>query len=165
MCCREGEGKGDPEFSAIENGVTGFVKRRPIRHFSSEDEFIAVGIYRGEGSTYCLLGRRKTQYGRHPELVAGVTMCDRDSVGIVARVFGTSVYKANTGTCSGGQDAWQTRIYGVSRVREMMVGWIARGLLRGEKADQYFEAEAKCRRATRVFMKEPAKTGRPREIF
>lgn len=138
--------------------------RRPVRRFTEQDEFIAAGIYRGEGSTYCVLGRRRTQYGRHPELVAGV-MCDRDSVNVVARAFGTGVYRANRGTCSGGQDAWQTRIYGVSRVKEFMVGRIARGLIKGEKADQYFEAAAKCRRATEVFMKEAAKTGRPREIF
>lgn len=140
-------------------------KRRPLPQYSQEDELIAAGIYRGEGSTYCILGRRKTESGRHPELVAGVTMCDRDSVSIVARVFGTGVYRANRGTCSGGQDAWQTRMYGVSRVKEFMVGWIARGLIRGEKADQYFDAVAKCRRATEVFMKEAARTGRPREIF
>ncbi len=130
-----------------------------------KDEFIAAGIYRGEGSTCCILGRRRTKYGRHPELVAGVTMCDRDSVGNVARVFGTRVYGANSGTCSGGRDAWHTRTHGVSRVREFVTGWIARGLLSGEEAGQYFEAVAKCRRAAGVLMEEATGTGRPREIF
>jgi len=92
-------------------------------------------------------------------------MCDRDSVEIVARVFGSKIYKANVGTCSGGQDAWQTRILGVSRVKAIIGAWVARGLLRGEKADQYFEALAKCRRAREIFLKDEARTGRPREVF
>jgi len=94
MCCGEhGEGGLHP------SGKAG------LSPFTAQDEFIAAGIYRGEGSTYCTFGRRKTKYGRHPELVAVVTMCDRDSVNIVARVFGTGVYRANRGTCFGGQDA------------------------------------------------------------
>ena len=48
---------------------------------------------------------------------------------------------------------------------EFMLGWIARGLIRGNEADQYFEPVAKCWRATNVFMKEAARTGRRREIF
>ena len=92
-------------------------------------------------------------------------MCDRDSVEVVARVFGSKIYKANVGTCRGGQDAWQTRILGVSRVKVIIGGWVARGLLRGEKADQYFEALAKCRRAREIFLKNEAIIGRPREVF
>ncbi len=92
-------------------------------------------------------------------------MRDRDSIEIVARVFGSRVYRNGGGKCSGGTDAWQTRIFGVARVKEKIGGWVARGLLRGEKADQYFEALAKCRRAREIFLKEETKTGRPRQVF
>jgi hypothetical protein len=129
------------------------------------EEALAAGIFRGEGYVGCHLGRRETKYGRHPELVASVAMCDRDSVELVAKAFGSRIYHNGGGKCLGGQDAWQTRIFGVSRVKDKIGGRVASGLLKGEKADQYFEALAKCRRARVVFLKEEARTGRPREVF
>jgi hypothetical protein len=133
--------------------------------YSEQEESIAVGIFRGEGHVGCHLNRRETRFGRHPELLAGVNMCDRNSVEIVAKVWGSKVYRNGGGKCLGGDFAWQTRIFGVSRVKKEIGGWVAKGLLRGEKADQYFEALAKCRRARVVFLEEPGNFGRPREIF
>ena len=92
-------------------------------------------------------------------------MCDRDSVESVARVFGSKLYRNGGGKCLGGTDAWQTRIFGVGRVKEVIGGWVARGLLRGDKMDQYLEALAKCRRAREVFLKVEGNVGRRRELF
>ena len=140
-------------------------KRRPIRIFTEQEEYMAAGIFRGEGHIGCHLNRRVTRFGRHPELVAGLAMCDRDSMDIVARVFGSKVYRNSGGKCLGGNCAWQTRIFGVSRVKEIIGNWVARGLLRGEKADQYFDALAKCRRAREIFLKEESERGRKRQVF
>ena len=104
-------------------------------------------------------------FGRHPELIAGLAMCDRDSIEIVARVFGSKVYHNSGGKCLGGNSAWQTRIFGVSRVTEIVGNWVARGLLKGEKADQYFDALAKCRRAREIFLKDELDVGRKRQVF
>lgn len=132
---------------------------------SERDDFMAAGIFRGEGHVGCHLNRRETRFGRHPELLAAVAMCDRDSIEIVARVFRSRVYHNRGGKCAGGTDAWQTRIFGVDRVKEVIGGWVARGLLRGEKMEQYFDALAKCRRARRIFLKEESRYGRPRQVF
>jgi hypothetical protein len=119
LCCGD-DANGDEKLTTYASS-----KRRPAQEFSEEDEFIAAGIYRGEGSTYCLLGRRKTEYGRHPELVAAIAMCDRDSIQIVARVFGSKVYHNRGGKRAGGTDAWQTRIFGVNRVKGGIGEWVA----------------------------------------
>lgn len=162
MCCgkeredavkRMGEGLDE---NREKSGQTGF---------SEQDDLIAIGLLRGEGWIGCHLNRRLTRYGRHPELVASVTMCDRNSVEIVARAFGSKVYHNGGGKCRGGTDAWQTRIFCVNRVKEKIGGWIGSGLLRGEKMDQYFDALAKCRRAREVFLKEETYHGRPRQVF
>jgi len=163
MCCGE---TGKQTIAEIWNEATSKTSgiaqiERPIE----QDVFIAAGIFRGEGYVGCHLNRRETSYGRHPELLAGVTMCDRDSVEIVARVFGSKVYRNGGGKCAGGDYAWQTRIFGVNRVKDKIWGWVAKELLRGEKADQYFEALAKCGRARLIFLKEGLGMGRPRQIF
>ena len=42
--------------------------------------------------------------------------------------------------------------------------WLARGWLRGEKADEYFDSVAKCRRAREVFLK-PARANGKRQLL
>jgi hypothetical protein len=92
-------------------------------------------------------------------------MCDRDSAEIVAREWGTRLSKGEEGTCSVGGNSWRATIGGNRRVRAALLPWIAKGWLRGEKLDQYFEAEAKCRRAKRVFQKPPEnKQGRTAKL-
>lgn len=129
------------------------------------DDVMAVGIFRGEGHVGCHLNRRETEFGRHPELVAAVVMCDRNSIEIVAKAFGSKIYHNRGGKCLGGTDAWQTRTFGVNRVKEVIGGWVAKGLLRGEKMEQYFEALTKCRRAREIFLKDESNMGRPRQFF
>jgi len=158
MCCSDKSG------NILSEGARAN-SRRPIRNFTELDEYMAAGIFRGEGHIGCHLNRRETRFGRHPELVAGLAMCDRDSIDIVARVFGSKIYRNSGGKCLDGTFAWQTRIFGVSRVKEIIGSWVARGLLRGEKADQYFDALAKCRRAREVLLKEESGVGLRRQVF
>lgn len=129
------------------------------------EEALAAGIFRGEGYVGCHLRSILYPSGRYPELSAEVKMCDRDSVETVARVWHSKVYRYWPGRCLGGRDEYHTQIKDLSRVRDKIGGWIALGLLRGEKAEQYFDAIAKCRRARRVFLKEEGRRGRPRESF
>jgi len=162
MCCGD---KTDLTSSGRNRLAEGIHIDDKTRSFTEQDEFMAAGIFRGEGHIGCHLNRRETQFGRHTELVAAVAMCDRDSIEIVARVFGSKVYHNGGGKCLGGTDAWQTRIFGVDRVKAVIGGWVSRGLLRGEKADQYFDALAKCRRAREIFLRDGVGTGRPRQVF
>ncbi len=117
---------------------------------------IAAGIFRGEGFVACRL-RRTSNGGFTPFLYAGVEMCDRNSVEIVAKQWGTNVHPV-AGDCDlGSRVGWRTIIGGNVKVREKLLDWISKGWLTGEKADNYFEAVAKCRRGRRVFVR--------REIF
>jgi hypothetical protein len=110
---------------------------------------IAAGIFRGEGNVRCdLLGKRPRI---NPQLYAAVEMCDKESVEKVANVWKSRVLRGS-GKCSTGEGTWRTCIGGVTRVREALGEWIANGWIRGEKADQYFAAVAKCRRARFVFL-------------
>jgi hypothetical protein len=84
-----------------------------------------------------------------PQLYARLVMCDRDSANIAAEVWATRTYRGPKRTCKDGSDALQVAIGGNWRVRNALLPWIARGWLRGEKLEQYFEAEARCRRARR----------------
>jgi hypothetical protein len=120
---------------------------------------IAAGIFRGEGTVSCSIINR----GRWliPALRAAVKMCDKDSVEIVAGEWRSSVKRSVRRECSTELGAWQTEIDGVNRVRDAILPWIAKGLLKGEKAEQFFEAEAACRRARRVFL--PSKAGNSRQ--
>ncbi len=127
---------------------------------SNQEEALASGIFRGEGSVGCTL-HRETKYGRLPRLFASVTMCDRDSAHVVGIAFHIWPTHAG-GNCAAGDKAWQVKILGRA-VIEKVGGWVASGLLRGEKADQYFEALAKFRRARRVFtVEKQTPVGRPR---
>jgi len=63
-----------------------------------------------------------------------------------------------------GEETWRTSIGRISRVRNALGKWLANGWLTGEKADEYFAALAKCRRAREVFLK-PASGKRRREIL
>jgi hypothetical protein len=57
-------------------------------------------------------------------------------------------------------------VSGVNRVRNAILPWIAKGYLRGEKTDQYFDAVAKFRRAREVFQpEEPRHRGRTRQAL
>ncbi len=130
---------------------------------------LAAGIFRGEGTTVCtVIGwRRKTPT---PRLTSSVRMCDRTSVEAVAKSPGWNSkvrLEARTrGHCSTGGFEWGTSVSGVNRVRNAILPWIAKGYLSGEKADQYFEAVAKFRRAREVFQPErPGHRGRERQIL
>lgn len=130
---------------------------------NEDDDRIAAGIFRGEGTVYCTLVREKHQL--FPVLKAGVDMCDLDSVELVARAWGSRVYPIRgRGRCQEDRQAWITSIGGI-KVVEKVGGWIARGWVRGEKADEYFGARAKFRRARRVFLTKGWKRGRPRILF
>jgi len=51
-------------------------------------------------------------------------------------------------------------------VRNAILPWIAKGYLRGEKADQYLDAVAKFRRARTVFQSEvPGHHGKERQAL
>ena len=130
---------------------------------------LAAGIFRGEGTMVCtIIGwRRKTPT---PRLMASVKMCDRDSVEVVAKSPGWNskvrLDARRRGHCSTGGFGWGTSVSGVYRVRNAILPWIAKGYLRGEKADQYFDALAKFRRAREVFQpEEPRHPGRERQAL
>jgi hypothetical protein len=122
---------------------------------------LAAGIFRGEGNVRCVLAGKRPRI--NPQLNAAVEMCDKESVERVAREWQSRVLKSS-GRCSSGEKAWRTSIGGISRVRNALGDWLARGWLTGEKADEYFAAVAKCRRAREVFLK-PASGKRRREVF
>ncbi len=106
---------------------------------------IAAGIFRGEGTIFCFLHNYGA--GRHrPTIRAAVSMCDRDSVEIVAREWDVNVLR-DYGSCPMAIHRWRALIEENQKVREVMLRWIALGWLRGEKADQYFDAIARYRRA------------------
>lgn len=127
---------------------------------------MAAGIFRGEGTTVCtVIGwRRMTPT---PRLMSSVRMCDRNSIEVVAKSPGwNSQVRLDTrkrGHCSTGGIGWGTSVSGVHRVSDAIMPWIAKGYLRGEKADQYSDAVAKFRRAREVFQpEEPGHKGRER---
>ncbi|HVC26771.1 MAG TPA: hypothetical protein VND40_01280 [Nitrososphaerales archaeon] len=132
--------------------------QRPEREI---DSALAAGIFRGEGTVRCALVGRRPRI--NPQLNASVEMCDRFSIERVAHEWGSTVSRSS-GRCSGGDRAWRTSIGGISRVRNAMGKWLAKGWLTGEKADQYFAALAKCRRARNVFLSS-AKGKRQRQII
>lgn len=122
---------------------------------------LAAGIFRGEGNVRCVLVGKRPRI--NPQLNAAVEMCDKESVERIAREWRSRVSKAS-GRCSSGETTWRTTIGGISRVRDALGKWLARGWLKGEKADQYFAALAKCRRAREVFLK-PTRGKRRREVL
>jgi hypothetical protein len=151
--------------------ISEFLARKGLEQTRKEtDELLdalAAGIFRGEGTTVCtVIGwRRRTPT---PRLMSSVRMCDRNSVEAVAKSPGWNsqvVLEARRrGHCSTGGFEWGTSISGVYRVRNAILPWIAKGYLRGEKADQYFEAVAKFRRAKEIFQpEEPGHRGRERQ--
>jgi hypothetical protein len=78
--------------------------------------------------------------------------------------FGSQVGFTKTRALFHGRIRMGSSISGVHRVRNAILPWIAKGYLMGEKADQYFEAVAKFRRARRVFQPvEPRHHGRERQ--
>lgn len=111
---------------------------------------LAAGIFRGEGNARCVLAGKRPRF--NPQLNAGVEMCDENSVEIVAQEWGSRVTRGS-GRCACGERTWKTSMGGISRVKNAFGAWLARGRLTGEKADQYFAAIAKCRRAREVFLK------------
>jgi len=111
---------------------------------------LAAGIFRGEGNVRCVLVGKRPRI--NPQLSAAVEMCDKESVEGVAREWGSSGSRSS-GKCLVGRRAWRTSIGGISRVRNALGMWLAKGWLNDEKADQYFAAVAKCRRAREVFLK------------
>jgi len=122
---------------------------------------LAAGIFRGEGNIRCVLTGKRPRI--NPQLNAAIEMCDKESVQKVAFEWGSTVTKSG-GRCLSGEGTWRTSIGGVSRVRNVLGKWLANGWLTGEKADEYFAALAKCRRAREVFLKPPSGKRR-REIF
>ncbi len=110
---------------------------------------MAAGIFRGEGNVRCVLVGKRPRI--NPQLGAAVEMCDKESVEIVAKGWGSNV-SSGSSRCSCGGRTWRTSIGGIDRVRDALGRWLARGWLTGEKADQYFAAVAKCRRAREVFL-------------
>ena len=110
---------------------------------------MAAGIFRGEGTVRCVLAGKRPRI--NPQLGASVEMCDRESVEIVGREWGSNVTKGS-GKCSCAAGTWRTGIGGINRVRDTLGTWLANGWLTGEKADQYFAAVAACRRAREVFL-------------
>jgi hypothetical protein len=131
------------------------------KHEGDIESALAAGIFRGEGTIRCVLAGRRPRI--NPQLNASVEMCDRPSVERVAHEWGSKVSRSS-GRCSCGDRAWRTGIGGTSRVRNAFGKWLARGWLTGEKADQYFAAIAKCRRAKEVFLKPP-RGKRRRDVF
>ena len=125
------------------------------------DSALAAGIFRGEGTVRCVLVGKRPRI--NPQLGASVEMCDRASVERVANEWGSRVSRSS-GRCYGGDKAWRTGIGGVNRVRNALGKWLARGWLTGEKADQYFAAVAKCRRARTVFL-GPHRGGPQRDLL
>ena len=130
---------------------------------------LAAGVFRGEGTTACTMfgWRRKTPT---PRLISSVRMCDRNSVEVVAKSPGWNskvwLDVRKRGHCSTGGFGWGTSVSGVHRVRNSILPWIAKGYLKGEKADQYFDAVAKFRRAREVFQPEnPTHRGRERQAL
>jgi hypothetical protein len=102
--------------------------------------------------------------------MSSVRMCDRNSVEVVAQSPGWNskvrLEARKRGHCSTGGYEWRTSVSGVHRVRNAILPWIAKGYLRGEKADQYFDALAKFRRAREVFQpEEPGHRGRERQVL
>jgi hypothetical protein len=129
-------------------------------HDRDIDSALAAGIFRGEGTVRCFLAGRRPRI--NPQLGASVEVCDRLSVERVAHEWGSNVSRSSgRGSC--GNRAWRTDIAGISRVRNAFGEWLARGWLTGDKADQYFDSVAKCRRARDVFLR-PSK-GRRREVI
>lgn len=122
---------------------------------------LAAGIFRGEGNVRCVLTGKRPRI--NPQLNAAVEMCDRESVERVAREWRSRVLRSS-GKCPSGEKTWRTSIGGISRVRNALGYWLARGWLTGEEADEYFASLAKCRRARVVFLK-PAAGKRRREAF
>lgn len=122
---------------------------------------LAAGIFRGEGNVRCVLTGKRSRI--NPQLNAAVEMCDKESVEKVAREWRSRMSKSS-GRCSCGERTWRTSVGGISRVRDALGNWLARGWLTGEKADEYFAAIAKCRRAREVFLR-PARGKRRREVF
>ena len=147
-------------------------RKEPQKSDDMTNEFmdtIASGIFRGEGTTVCtVIGwRRKTPT---PRLVSAVKMCDKNSIEIVAKSPGwhsnVRLDLRKRGHCSTGGLGWGTTVSGVHRVRDAILPWIAKGYLRGEKADQYFDSVAKFRRAREVFQPEaPTHSGRERQTL
>ena len=76
-------------------------------------------------------------------------MCDLDSMRVVAKERESSITQVGEG-CALGGSLYKTQIIGRKAI-EKIGGWIAKGWIRGEKGDQYFEALAKGRRGRRVF--------------
>jgi hypothetical protein len=102
--------------------------------------------------------------------MSSVKMCDKDSVEVVARSprwnFRVRLDKRRRGHCSTGGFGWGTSVPRVFRVRNAILPWIAKGYLRGEKADQYLDAVAKFRRARTVFQSEvPGHHGKERQAL
>ncbi|MDA4126738.1 MAG: hypothetical protein OK452_06010 [Thaumarchaeota archaeon] len=148
------------------------VGKGPRQTSDETDELLdalAAGIFRGEGTTVCtVIGwRRKTPT---PRLMSSVRMCDRNSVEVVAKSPGWNskvrLEARKRGHCSTGGFEWGTSVSGVYRARNAILPWIAKGYLRGEKADQYFDAVAKFRRTREVFQpEEPRHHGRERQAL
>ncbi len=148
------------------------VGKGPRQTSNETDELLdalAAGIFRGEGTIVCtVIGwRRRTPT---PRLMSSVRMCDRDSVEAVSKSPGWNskvrLEARRRGHCSTGGSEWATSVSGVHRVRDAILPWIAKGYLRGEKADQYFDAVAKFRRAREVFQpKEPGHRGMERQTL
>ncbi len=122
---------------------------------------VAAGIFRGEGNVRCVLVGKRPRI--NPQLNAGVEMCDKESVERVAREWGSRVTRGSN-RCWVGEKTWRTSVGGIFRVRDALGFWLARGWLTGEKADQYFAAVAKCRRAREVFLK-PARGKWRRQVL
>ncbi len=132
-------------------------------------DVLAAGIFRGDGTTVCtMIGwKRKTPT---PRLVSAFRMCDKKSVEVMANSPG---WDSNVrpdvrrrGSCGSGGHEWGTSVSGVYRVRDAILPWIAKGYLRGEKADQYFDAMAKFRRTREVFQPvEPGHRGKERQTL
>jgi len=165
------EGKSAVRVKLDEASNLRLLDRKGQRHMNDEMferlDALAAGIFRGEGTIACtIIGwRRKTPT---PRLISSVSMCDRNSVEVVAMSPGWNSkvrLEARTrGHCSTGAFEWATEVSGVNRVRNAILPWIAKGYLRGEKADQYFGAVAKFRRAREVFQpEEPGHRGRERQ--
>jgi len=78
-------------------------------------------------------------------------MCDRDSVEIVAREWGTRLSKGEEGTCSVGGNSWRAVIGGNRRVRAALLPWIAKGWLRGREAGSVFRGRSQVQESETSF--------------
>ncbi len=114
----------------------------------SQDESQAIGIFRGEGTTWCSVTPKIKGSGASVTLRSTVRMCDRDSVELVARAWGSPLRERASEQCPK-RVVYETNVSG-RRVEETVRRWIIEGSLRGEKADQYWNAKAKCLRARRT---------------